>query len=81
MSAPADDTATHIADYLAMLGQDELEVVLFVVEGLARGRAVYGELDVASDRRDYRREAGEEVRDALVYLGAELVRLRRSRQP
>ena len=69
----------RIADYLAQLGPDELDVVLGVVEGLARGRAIYGELDLAADRRDFRREAGEEVRDALVYLGAELVRLRRRR--
>ena len=72
-----NDTRTRIADYLAQLGPDELDVVLVVVEGLARGRAIYGELDLAADRRDFRREAGEEVRDAIVYFGAELVRLRR----
>ncbi len=49
----------------------------FVATGLARGRSQYGELRVDADRRDFRAEAVEEVRDALVYLGAQLVRLNR----
>jgi hypothetical protein len=39
-----------------------------------RGRAIYGELQVESDQRGFDREALEEVRDALVYAGAALVR-------
>jgi hypothetical protein len=45
-----------------------------VREGLARGREVYGGLDVDADARDFRREAGQELRDAIVYVCAEIVR-------
>lgn len=71
------ETKARIADHLEQLGPDELTVALLVVEGLARGRAVYGELHVADDRRDFRGEARDELRDALVYVGAEIVRLQR----
>jgi hypothetical protein len=37
----------------------------------------YGELRVLQDQRDFRVEAGAELRDALVYVAAELLRLRR----
>lgn len=75
-SEQAVATRARIADHVALLGPDELGVVLAVVEGLARGRTIYGELDLARDRRNMRAEAGEELRDALVYIAAELVRLR-----
>jgi hypothetical protein len=76
-SEQAVATRARIADIVAMLGDDELAVVLAVVEGLARGRTVYGELDLARDRRDMRVEASEELRDSLVYIAAELVRVRK----
>jgi hypothetical protein len=44
-----------------------------------RGRQLYGQLDLAVDQRDFTREALDEVRDALVYIGAEIVRLRGGR--
>jgi hypothetical protein len=69
------DTRRALAARLDLLGADELAVVAEVVDGLARGRAVYGELVLAADRRDFRCEAGQEVRDAIVYLAALLVRL------
>lgn len=59
------------------LGPDEVAVLLEVARGLQRGRAVYGELELATDRRDFAREALEECRDGLVYAAAGLVRLRR----
>lgn len=63
---------------LATLGSDELEVLAQVADGLVRGRAVYGELDLARDQRDMGREALEEVRDGLVYVGAALARATRT---
>jgi len=59
------------------LGDDEIAVLVEVARGLAAGRPVYGELDVDADPRDFRAEAGEELRDCLVYVGAALVRLGR----
>jgi hypothetical protein len=76
---PGDNANTRIADYLAQLGPDELEVMLLVAEGLARGRAVYGELRADRDPRDFRTEAGAELRDCLVYVAAELLRLRHTK--
>lgn len=48
-----------------------------VEAGLAAGRAVYGPLDLESDPRDFRQEAVEELRDAVVYLGALIVQAER----
>lgn len=61
------------------LGRDERAVLVEIAQGLVAGRRVYGELRLARDRRDLEREALEEVRDALVYVGAALVRRRRRR--
>ncbi len=68
----------RIADYAAQLGTDELDALIFVAEGLVGGREHYGELLVANDRRDFVIEAQQELRDSLVYVAAELLRLRRS---
>lgn len=85
-SAPARATAdlervaearTRLAGLAELLGADELAVLELVAHGLARGRAVYGELVIATDRRDFRAEAGEELRDAIVYSAAELLRVQR----
>jgi len=62
------------------LGLDELAVLERVGEGLARGRAIYGELDIAADRRNFVNEGIEELRDLLVYFGAGLLKLERSRR-
>lgn len=69
--------ADRLADLAALLGPDELEVLIAVAEGIARGRRVYGQLEIDRDRRDFAAEAGAELRDALVYVAAELVRLQR----
>lgn len=59
------------------LNRDEMAVVIEVAEGLCRGRAIYGPLDMANDQRDWRREAQEELRDCLVYIATERLRLGR----
>lgn len=59
------------------LGDDEVEVLLEQAAALRDGRAVYGELKIAEDPRDFAVEALEEDRDWLVYRAADIVRQRR----
>lgn len=85
--AVADERAVTVAAVLELrarlvaiaehLGPDELAVLEMIAAGLARGRTTYGELRVDTDRRDFRAEAVEELRDTLVYVAAEVLRLRR----
>lgn len=72
------DTRTRIAGLVDLLGVDELEVIELVAHGLVRGRAVYGEMLVEADRRDFGHEGCAELRDALVYIGGDLLRLLRT---
>lgn len=72
------DARARLAALLDQLGPDELAVMEMVAHGLVRGRQVYGELDVATDRRDLHAELGAELRDALVYAAAGLLRLQRT---
>lgn len=59
------------------MGPDERRVLLLVAERLAMGEGVYGQLAIATDRRDMMREASEELIDAAVYLA--IATLQRSR--
>ncbi len=63
---------TAIAEHL---NDDEADVLLLVAQGLFNGHKQYGNLDVIVDSRNYGREALEEIRDALVYIGARLVQI------
>lgn len=56
------------------LGADELAVLCLVAERLKIGRERYGDLQVATDRRDFGVEALEETADGLVYAAAALIR-------
>jgi hypothetical protein len=69
----------ELVDIWHRLNNDEQTVLLEVARGLDVGRAFYGGLDLENDTRDFRAETMEEVRDALVYVGAELSRLRKAR--
>jgi hypothetical protein len=69
-----EERRLSILELCVGLEGDELRVVESVCEGLTRGRATYGILDVESDSRDFVREAGEEVRDAIIYVTAALLR-------
>jgi hypothetical protein len=54
---------------VSKLGPDEVRVLTRIADRLALGRAQYGALDIANDRRAFRgHEAREEVEDALVYF-------------
>lgn len=52
---------------LGGLAGDELDVVGLVVERLQLGREAYGQLDVATDGRNWAKEAREEAVDQLIY--------------
>jgi len=58
----------------ADLGADELRVLSAIAARLAEGRRTYGELDLATDKRDFSAEARDEVFDALVYVACRLIR-------
>jgi len=62
----------------AMLGDcslDELRVIAVRVERMAKARAKYGPLDLATDKRDFVREAAEESIDRAFYLDAHYIRV------
>jgi hypothetical protein len=62
----AERASLHRA--LEDLGPDEITVLTRIAERLAMGADTYGPLEIARDDRDFRKEAREEVEDALVYL-------------
>lgn len=64
----------HVTFLCAHLGPDELRVVTCVALALRRGRSVYGELDIASDERDFDDEADQERTDMLVYCAIAALR-------
>lgn len=74
MRRTREQLQTSLRGFIATLKADELEVLFTVAQGLVKGREVYGTLRVTTDNRDFGAEALEEVRDALVYVGAKLVR-------
>lgn len=64
----------QLAAAAEQLGADELAVLLLVAERVRKGRARYGNLDVAHDPRCLRVEALEEAADGLFYAAAALMR-------
>jgi hypothetical protein len=61
--------ARSLASRLACLGLDEIRLIDHVVTRLELGRERYGELDLSAPR-DWGKELGEELVDALVYQAA-----------
>ena len=70
---PSDTRA--LAERIGDLEPDARAVVELIVSRLEGGRSTYGELDLASDPRDFRRELVEELVDAAAYGAADLLRL------
>ena len=70
-------TPEQLLSQIDSLGPDERAVVELVVDGLVRGRAQYGELDIDDDPRDFVQEAIEELRDTAIYGAIEAIRARR----
>lgn len=71
------DQLRQLLALTTQLNRDEMAVLVEVAEGLLKGKPQYGPLDIAADRRDFPREAGEELRDCMVYIAVERLRLRR----
>jgi len=59
---------------MPMLGGEELAVLRWIAVRLLAGQQTYGRLDLAHDRRDFDRERGEELADAVVYSAMAEVR-------
>jgi len=66
--------ARDIARRLQLASHDELRVVDQILTRLELGRERYGLLDIARDRREWRRELGEELLDAVIYDTIETIR-------
>lgn len=62
---------------ISRLGLDELAIVNGVVDRVLQGRDEYGDWDL-EDRRNYLNETWEELLDAVIYLCADLQRLKRN---
>jgi hypothetical protein len=62
-----------LAEVAQRLSDDELHVLVTIAVRAWVGQSRYGCLQLARDRRDFRREAFEEVADALFYTAAELL--------
>ncbi len=73
-----DDPRDALDTIVDTLGDDEVRVLTRIAERLRRGAAIYGALDAARDRRDFRAEAREEVEDFLVYVACEWLRRQRT---
>lgn len=65
-----EDQRDRIHEAIGYLTGDELKVVRQLADRLVSGREQYGELVVATDRRDFDVELLQELLDACVYLTA-----------
>jgi hypothetical protein len=63
-------TLADLTARAANLEPDALRVLCRIAERLAMGRHQYGPLQLATDRRDWREEAAQELLDGCVYLAA-----------
>ena len=64
----------ELADIYAALNADERAVLMEIARRLVVGRRQYGALNLATDRRNFRREAFEEVVDMAVYMACDRVK-------
>jgi hypothetical protein len=64
----------QLNEQLWQLGVDELAALLYVAEGIAEGRGIYGEYVALSEKRDLAKEKLQEARDLIVYDGFEGVK-------
>lgn len=61
------DLRRELAELQELASYDELRVLRVIVRRLHAGRQVYGYLDLARDRRDWKRERAEEYVDLAIY--------------
>jgi hypothetical protein len=69
-----DAVVSDICDHMEGFNLDELRVLLFVAQRLAKGRRQYGPLNPADPTKDWMQEFDEELVDALVYRAAQRLR-------
>lgn len=55
------------------LEDDAVSALAFLAARLVKGQRQYGRLDIASDTRNWKREASEEYADAAVYEALHLL--------
>ena len=67
---------TKIQKQISKLKGDEKSILSELLERLEMGRRRYGPWNI-NDNRNHEQEALEEVLDALFYIAAKLVRLKR----
>ena len=75
--SPSEEVSALMLD----LNDDEQRVLLAIAKRLAMGREQYGALDLATDPRDWTKEAYEEALDMSNYLAMALVKRATSREP
>ncbi len=63
-----DTWSLGIATRIAEFSPDERRVLERIVEGIEKGRAVYGPMDLANEKRDLAAEASDELRDFAIYV-------------
>lgn len=61
------DDLIGLLDRIAACSPDERAVIERLLDGIEKGRPVYGAMDLATDARDLTAEADDEARDWLVY--------------
>lgn len=72
------DAMRKMNTLLPELGDDEINVLVRVTERLRGGADAYGELSIATDRRNWVVEALAEVLDCQVYTACALLRIARA---
>jgi hypothetical protein len=54
-------------EIVTQLGDDEMAVLEALARRLLQGQLAYGRLDLARDKRSWKKEKGEELMDRLIY--------------
>ena len=68
------DLTARLTDAWAQLATEEREVLCRIADRLLIGQTTYGKLDVKNDPRDFAKETGEELYDALVYATLDVMK-------
>lgn len=68
------DARKELEVLLTSLGPDEVRILVRVARRLEFGRLRYGDMNLKKDKRNFKKEATEEILDWLVYTESELER-------
>lgn len=68
------DARKELDSLLTNLGPDEVRILVRVARRLEFGRLRYGDMNLKKDKRNFKKEATEEILDWLVYTESELER-------